>query len=264
MALHRGHRRLRPLQWARRSNGGILNDIGPPRRARPLMGHANHDDPTFIRSSGPCDRRVHRNNHTVHLGQFFHPTRTQHMRRPKRALHVLQQLTIQLLAPQPGPLIAALDLGQETVCQIGPVGMGRGMGLNRAFPRQQIFQNINVARCRGHHTLRVVAQTQTKLQHIPSILRLFPLCQLINPSRIKLRPTKRLWLTGRKTLRLGTIRPHQLTLRGLPFRLTVRRTAGKNATVPENHNIPRLVIGFPNQRDTFGPAALKRPGPFYH
>ncbi|CRL10839.1 hypothetical protein NIT7321_01687 [Phaeobacter italicus] len=136
------------------------------------------------------------------------------------------------------------------------------MGLHGGRARQQIPQHSHVARRGGDTDARVRAQSQRKLQHVPTVLPAFPFRQFIRPGGVKLRAAQGLRVVGRKGLGGGTIGPDQPPLRRFPLGAAIWWGTGENATVALHHDIAHLIVGFPKQGDTPGAACGQGCWPF--
>ena len=145
---------------------------------------------------------------------------------------------------------------------MGAIGISAGVGAAGGVARQDLFERRDIARGGCHQLLRIIAQTQSKLQHVPGLLRFFPLGQFIQPSAIKLRSAQAFRIGGRIDLRHSPIGPSQLPARGRPLRPPVRRRTGQNATLTKDHYLTGLIQSLTDQRHPrasprhFGPAAL--------
>jgi len=128
--------------------------------------------------------------------------------------------------------------------------------------RKDLFKRRDIARGGCHQLLRIIAQTQRKLQHVPGLLRFFPLGQFIHPSAIKLRSAQAFRIGGRIDLRHSPIGPSQLPARGRPMRPAVWRGTSQNAALAKDHHLTGLIQSLADQRHPraaarhFGPAAL--------
>ena len=132
------------------------------------------------------------------------------------------------------------------------------MGRHGGRKRQERLQHAHVARRGGHADLRVVAQPQTELQHVPRILPALPLRQLVHPRAVELRPAQGLRLACRVDHRLRAVGPDEALARRLPERTAVGRRTGEDAAVAEDHDLARLVEGLADDRHALAAARLQR------
>ena len=264
VTLHCGHGRLGPIERTCRRYRRILDHIGPPILRWALHRHPHHHDPAIVGPVMPRDRRINRHNNPVHHRQNLDQSRINHRPRPQPARHIGQHDAVQFLPTQPGPGIAGADFLQKTIRQIGAVRLGRRMGPDRTCAGQQVLQHRGIARGRGHTDLRAGAQPQPELQHIPGLLPLAPLAQLIRPGRIKLRPAQCLGFKRRIHRRLGAIRPDQLFAARNPLRAAIRGRTGQYPTLAKHHHLAGLLNRLTDQSHPPGTAGIARPRPFHH
>ena len=248
VTLHRGDGGARPVGRAA-ADAGILQHPGPPVARLAAHLDARHHDPAFVAARAPGHGRIDGNDDPVQTGRLVLPGRLKHGGGPQRALDIIQQHALQLLPAQPRAAIARLDLGQEALGQIGAVGIGRRMRHHGRGIAQDPLQHAHIARRGGDDLLRMLAQTQRELQHVPDILGLLPLGQLVHPGRIELRPPQRLGLMRRIAGRGRAIGPDQTLAPGLPDGAAVGRRTGQDARLAKDHHLAHLIEGLTDQRD---------------
>ncbi len=94
----------------------------------------------------------------------------------------------------------------------------------------------------------MIAQAQSELQHVETLLIMTPFGELIEPGAFKLRPAQTLGIFGGETLRSGAIGPLQPPPRGLP-QGTLTAMDGEEARDALNHDIAHIRHGLANKRD---------------
>ena len=77
------------------------------------------------------------------------------------------------------------------------------------------FHQFNGARRRRYQLFRFVPDSEAKLEHVPRFPGILPLCQLVAPRRVMLRPSQLIRLGRVVQKRLCPIRPRQPSFRRL-------------------------------------------------
>src|SRR5690606_2588702 len=93
------------------------------------------------------------------------------------------------------------------------------------------------------------SEPKSELQHVPSLLRVTPLCDFIEPRRCELRSPQALRIFRGEELRDDTARPNQLAFRGLEARPVVRRMNRQQPGHTFHHDTAHLIERLPDKRD---------------
>ena len=107
-----------------------------------------------------------------------------------------------------------------------------------------------------------VPEPQRELQHVPGVLGLRPLADLVAPGGVELRPAQALGIARREDLRHRAVRPHQPPPARLPLGPPVGRRAGQDPGGAEDHDLPRLVERLADQGDPGTRPRVARLAPF--
>ena len=126
----------------------------------------------------------------------------------------------------------------------------------------QRLQEPVARRRRRHHRPRPVPEPQRELQHVPGVLGLRPLADLVAPGGVELRPAQGLGIARREGLRHRAVRPHQPPPARLPFGAPVGRRAGHDSGGAEDHDLPRLVERLSDEGDPGTGPRVARLAPF--
>ena len=173
-------------------------------------------------------------------------------------LRGIEDLGLELLAAQPGPLVHGGDLGDELGCQVPGVGEGgllrqSGGGLAEDPPQQ-----LDGPGGGGDDRPGLLAEAEAEQDGLPHPLRVLPGAELVAPEPVELQPAGPLGLVGRQADRDGAVGPGQPALGGLEPRPVPGRCDGQDAAGPLDHRI--AVIGG-RRCDQPDPPGLARLGP---
>ena len=107
----------------------------------------------------------------------------------------------------------------------------------------------------------MLAKPQRELQHVPDILGLLPLGQLIDPGRVELRPAQSLRLMRGIDRGGRPVRPDQPLAPRLPDRTPVGGRTGQDAALAEHHHLAHLVEGLADQGHAMAFPGCRSRGP---
>ncbi len=176
-------------------------------------------------------------------------------RRHKRARHVVEDLGVELLPPEPGSLIAPHDLVEKGGRQVGAVFGGRAAGHHDLRVGEQRADQLDRARRRRHDRARVGAEPQPEHQHVPRG-RIAPRRKLVAPGEIMLRTAQPVRLVGRVGRRNRAVGPGQAVLRWFVNRPLARQPDIQNAAFAFDHDVAGVERGWRHQCDVPGQTGL--------
>jgi hypothetical protein len=177
------------------------------------MAYSRTDDAAGIGGGPLAGRRIDRHHHPLQLGSGRYPFLFDPVAPEQGGGIIVDQFRFKLLAAEPRALVAFLHLGEEAFGEMAAIIKGRGLGLEHPRIADQLLQERDRPRRGRHHDLRIIAQSQSELQHVPGGFGIAPFRQLVAPGGVELRPAKLVGLLGRKDLRHGTIGPGEEPLR---------------------------------------------------
>ena len=105
---------------------------------------------------------------------------------PERVVAILDQLAVEFLAAEAGTGVAADHGVEEARRQIEGVGAGRGARHHGRGIGDQAFDQGDRTRRRGGDLAGPSAEAQTELQHVPHLLGMAPLGDLVGPGDLEL------------------------------------------------------------------------------
>ena len=169
--------------------------------------------------------------------------------RCRSASAVLDQLAIELLAPEPRAAIHRRDLREERRREVcGVVGRAR---LGRHDPRRvdQPADQRDAPRRGGDGLARTRAEPQPELQHVPGLVGVAPFAELVAPRRLELRPAQRVGVLGREGVGERAVSPFEPAQSGLPLRTLARGRHRAQAGRPVDHHVAHVGKSLADQRD---------------
>ena len=175
---------------------------------------------------------------------------------PQSVGPVLDQLALELLAPEPRAAVGRRDLRQEPRREVAGIVGGRRRRRHDAGRVDEPPDQRDRPRRRRDGLARAVAQAQPELQHVPGLLRVAPLAELVRPGGLELRPAQAIRVLGREGVRDGARRPFEPAQRRLPLRPL---GCGRDREEPGravDHHVAHVGHGLADERDA--PDALRR------
>ena len=119
------------------------------------------------------------------------------------------------------------------------------------------FQDREIARRGGDDGLRLSAEAQAELQHVPGVVGPAPLGELVAPGGVELRAAQAVGRVGGEELGDGAVAPDDLVARDLIARTLARRVHAEQARDTFHHDAAHLGDGETDERDTAGGRARR-------
>ena len=168
---------------------------------------------------------------------------------PQRVGALLDDLAVDLLAPQPRAGIARQHLVEEGGRQMRGVGLRGRARHRRARVGDQPLDERDRPRRGGDELARARAQAQAELQHVEGGVGVAPLGQLVAPGGVELRAAQLLGVLGRKRIGHRAVCPFEPPARRGPLRAFAARAGAQNAGGALDHHLAHVVLGLAHQRD---------------
>ena len=153
----------------------------------------------------------------------------------------VDDLGVELLLAEPGPLVHGRDLGDELGGEVAGVGE---RGLLREPGRgvlEDAGEELDRPGGRGDDGLGTLSQAEAQQDGLPHPLGVRPGAELVAPEAIELQPAGPLGLVGREADGDGAVGPGQASLGGLEAGHVPGRGDREDAAGPLDHGVP--VIG---------------------
>jgi hypothetical protein len=133
----------------------------------------------------------------------------------------------------------------------GVVGGARPAHRHGGIGEQPLEQRDRPWR-RGDHLTRKSSEPQAELQHVPGVLGMAPLGELVGPGGVELRPAQRVRVLGGKGHRDGAARPFEPPTRRRPGRPLIRRVQRQEPGRPLDHDLAHIGERLADERDAAG------------
>ena len=169
--------------------------------------------------------------------------------RPQRVRPVLDDLAVDLLAPQPRARVTGHDFVEERRRQERRIGLRRCARHGRARIGDQPLDEWDRPRRRGDELARPAADPQAELQHVERRFRMAPFGEFVAPRGIELRAAQRFRILGREGLCHRAVRPFQPAPRRNPGGPLRARRNLQDSGDAFDHHLADIVLALADQRD---------------
>ena len=211
-------RRARPLRRPRRRQGRVGENI-----EHSCLFNPRGDDAAIVGALAGTRRRIDGDDDALERRRLMDARALQHVARPQRVLALVEDFAVEFLASQSRAGILRDDAFEKGRRKIGGVLARQGAGHDARRIGDQLLEERQRTRRRGHQLTRPVAETQAKLQHVPCLPGVAPFGEFVAPGGVKLRPAQAFRIFRRKRLRHGARVPRRARLRVVSQRGRSRR-----------------------------------------